>query len=207
MCEIKKATLGRLPAYLEYLNGLPETTEFVSSSSIAAGLGFGDVQVKKDLSAVCGKGRPKTGYKVSDLIADVKKALSKDKETEAVLVGFGKLGRAIGDYDGFKKFGLRISAVFDADPEKIGKTMGGKTILPLEKFKAFCENKGIKIGIITVPSTAAQKVCDLMTESGIKAIWNFAPAKITAGNDVIIKNEDLSLSLAYLNVCLDRANK
>lgn len=207
MCEIKKATLGRLPAYLEYLNGLPEQTEFVSSSSIAVGLGFGDVQVKKDLNAVCGKGRPKTGYKVSELIADVKKALSKDKETEAVLVGFGKLGRAIGDYGGFKKFGLKISAVFDSDSEKFGKIVGGKAVLPLSEFKTYCEAHNVRIGIITVPSEAAQSVCDLMTDSGIKAIWNFAPAKITAKGDVIIKNEDLSLSLAYLNVCLDKINR
>lgn len=199
MNEIKKATLGRLPIYLEFLREVQKERETVSTSFIAKGLSLGDVQVKKDLSSVCNKGKPKIGYKTAELIRDIEKIITNVK-TGIILVGAGKIGKAILDYDGFSKFGLNIVAAFDNDEEKIGKSENGKVILPMSQLKEYCEKNGISIGIITVPKLFAQEVCDKLIDSGVKAIWNFAPVKLTTDKNVTILQENLALSLAYLNL-------
>lgn len=113
---ISRATLGRLPAYLHFLESV--TSENISAPAIARALGLGEVLVRKDLSIVCGKGKPKTGYATNALKASLKAALGVNKVTPAVLVGAGKLGTALMDYRGFRDYGMEIIAAFDKDAEK-----------------------------------------------------------------------------------------
>ena len=112
--SIHKATLGRLPQYLQYLKSLPESYgSTISATAIAKGLSLGDVQVRKDLAAVSGAGKPKIGYEKAKLIGDLERHLGYESLTNAVLVGAGKLGKALLDYNGFDEFGVQIVAAFD----------------------------------------------------------------------------------------------
>lgn len=199
MCEITKATLGRLPTYLEFLYNVKDERETISTSTIANALSFGAVQVKKDLSSVCDKGKPKVGYKTAELIEDIEKVINGVK-TGIVLIGVGKLGRAILDYDGFEKFGMEISAAFDNDESKTGQSENGIKILSSAQLKDYCKDNNINIGIIAVPKTYAQEICDTLIDGGVKAIWNFAPVKLKTKDGINVLQEDLSLSLAYLNL-------
>lgn len=195
--SISKATLGRLPQYLEYLRSLPETRRTISATVIARALSLGDVQVRKDLAAVSGAGKPKIGYETDKLIADVESHLGYESLTSAVLVGAGKLGRALLDYDGFEEFGVKIIAGFDCNETVLKK--GAKDILPIRDIGEYCLKHDVRLGIITVGQGSAQDVCDKLVESGIKAIWNFAPVALKVPNGVLLKQENLALSLAYLN--------
>ena len=195
-CSISKATLGRLPQYLEYLKDLPETRRTISATAIAKALSLGDVQVRKDLAAVSGAGKPKIGYETDKLITDIESHLGCERLTNAVLVGAGKLGRALLDYDGFEDFGVKIVAGFDCNETVL--TKGTKDILPIRDIEVYCREHDVKLGIITVGQGSAQDVCDKLVESGIKAIWNFAPVTLKVPNGVLLKQENLALSLAYL---------
>ena len=195
--SIPKATLGRLPQYLEYLRSLPETRRTISATAIAKALSLGDVQVRKDLASVCGAGKPKIGYETDKLITAIKSHLGCERLTNAVLVGAGKLGRALLDYDGFEDFGVKIVAGFDCNETVL--TKGTKDILPIRDIEVYCREHDVKLGIITVGQGSAQDVCDKLVESGIKAIWNFAPVTLKVPNGVLLKQENLALSLAYLN--------
>ncbi len=198
--SIPKATLGRLPLYLQYLRSLPESgTSTISATAIAKALSLGEVQVRKDLAAVSGAGKPKVGYGKAKLIADIERNLGYESLTNAVLVGAGKLGRALLDYDGFNEFGVQIIAAFDCNEQviRIGKT--SKDILPISTLDAFCKEHDVKIGIITVGQGSAQDVCEKLISSGISAIWNFAPCALKVPFGVLVKQENLALSLAYLN--------
>lgn len=198
--SIPKATLGRLPKYLGYLRELPAARDkTISSTAIARALSLGDVQVRKDLAAVSGAGKPKIGYKISKLIDDIEKHLGYERLTNAVLVGAGKLGRALLDYDGFREFGVQIIAGFDSNDEALNIGRGAKQILPIKNIEAYCLENDIKLGIITVGQGSAQEVCDKLVASGIRAIWNFAPCTLKVPSDVILRQENLALSLAYLN--------
>ena len=195
--SIPKATLGRLPQYLEYLRSLPEIRRTISATAIAKALSLGDVQVRKDLAAVSGAGKPKIGYETDKLIADIESHLGCGELTNAVLVGAGKLGSALLDYDGFGNFGVKIIAGFDRNEKALKK--GGKDILPIRDIAAYCREHKVKLGIITVGKGSAQEVCDMLVETGIKAIWNFAPVTLKVPNGILLKQENLALSLAYLN--------
>lgn len=195
--SIPKATLGRLPQYLEYLRNLPEIRRTISATAIAKALSLGDVQVRKDLAVVSGAGKPKIGYETDQLITDIESHLGYERLTNAVLVGAGKLGRALLDYDGFENFGVKIIAGFDCNETVLKK--GAKDILPIKDIGAYCREHHVKLGIITVGQGSAQEVCDKLVESGIEAIWNFAPVTLKVPNGVLLKQENLALSLAYLN--------
>ena len=194
--SIPKATLGRLPQYLEYLRNLPEIRRTISATAIAKALSLGDVQVRKDLAVVSGAGKPKIGYETDKLITDIESHLGCERLTNAVLVGAGKLGRALLDYDGFEDFGVKIIAGFDCNETVL--TKGTKDILPIRDIEVYCREHDVKLGIITVGQGSAQDVCDKLVESGIKAIWNFAPVTLKVPNGVLLKQENLALSLAYL---------
>lgn len=196
--EVSRATMGRIPTYLRYLRDIEGETENISATMLARGLGLGEVQVRKDLASVSGAGRPKTGYRICELINALESFLGADGRTEAVLVGAGKLGRALLDYSGFGEYGLDIAAAFDAAVDETEKSDSGKPIYPMEQFCDFCRKNNVKIGVITVPAAQAQQVCDLLTENGIKAVWCFAPCTLSVPEDVSVQYENMALSLAYL---------
>ena len=194
--SIPKATLGRLPQYLEYLRSLPEIRRTISATAIAKALSLGDVQVRKDLAVVSGAGKPKIGYETDKLITDIESHLGCERLTNAVLVGAGKLGRALLDYDGFEDFGVKIVAGFDCNETVL--TKGTKDILPIRDIEVYCREHDVKLGIITVGQGSAQEVCDALVASGICAIWNFAPCALQVSANVALKQENLALSLAHL---------
>ena len=198
--NVTKATLGRLPQYLQFLNGLPPGQyDHLSATTIAKMLSLGGVQVRKDLAAVSGLGKPKVGYRTSELIKDLEDALGCKKLTPAILVGAGKLGRALLDYNGFEEYGVQITAAFDCNEQVLRMNKTSKEILPISSLKKYCTENGIRIGIITVGSGSAQDVCDQMLEAGITAIWNFAPCQLKVPDNVLVKQENLALSQAHLN--------
>lgn len=197
--EISRATLKRLPTYLSYLKALPsEASANISATALAAGLHMGAVQVRKDLALVSDGGRPKIGYNREHLIADIENFLGYGNSNDAVLIGAGKLGRALLGYGGFAEYGLNIVAAFDANDTLIGTTNGGKPIMHLSRLGEVCQRYKIKIGIITVPAEYAQGVCDLLIENGILAIWNFAPKHLNVPDGILVQNENMAASLALL---------
>ena len=195
---LTKATLGRLPLYLDFLRDLPpDRVPYISSAAVARGLGLGEVQVRKDLAAVSGAGKPRVGYVTEELIEQIQECLGGNRLTPAVLVGAGKLGRALLQYGGFEDYGVKITAAFDSNEQTF--LLGGDIrILPMNQFTAFCRDQQVRIGIITVGVGSAQMVCDRMVESGITAVWNFAPCKLQVPRGVLLQNENLALSLAHL---------
>lgn len=193
--DVSRAALGRIPVYLKFIESLPQDVETVSATTIAKALGFGEVQVRKDLGAICGSGKPRIGYTASDLKASLE-CLIDSRNGKTVIVGAGKLGRALLDYGGFSDYGLDILAAFDTDVSQ--NNASGKPILPIDGLHDFCKENNVSIGVITVPAKAAQEVCDKLCQSGIKAIMSFAPCKLTAPEGVAIQYENMALSLAHL---------
>ena len=193
--DVSRAALGRIPVYLKFIESLPQDVETVSATTIAKALGFGEVQVRKDLGAICGSGKPRIGYTVSDLKESLE-SLIDSRNGKTVIVGAGKLGKALLDYGGFSDYGLDILAAFDTDVSQ--NNASGKPILPIDGLHDFCKENDVSIGVIAVPATAAQEVCDKLCQSGIKAIMSFAPCKLTAPEGVAIQYENMALSLAHL---------
>lgn len=201
--EISKSVLKRLPGYLSYLKSLPENAPpNISATSLANALGMGEVQVRKDLAMVSDGGRPKVGYQREALIDDIEQFLGYDNTTDAVLIGAGKLGRALLGYSGFAAYGLNILAAFDANPNLEWSHEAGKPILHISKLNRFCRTHKVLMGIITVPAESAQEVCNLLISNGIKAVWNFAPAHLEVPETILVQTENMATSLAVLSMHL-----
>jgi redox-sensing transcriptional repressor len=205
--DVSKSVLKRLPGYLLYLKNLPEDAPaHISATALAAALGMGEVQVRKDLALVSDGGRPKIGYLRSALVEDIESFLGYDNTTDAIIVGAGKLGCALLGYEGFAEYGLNIVAAFDRSPKK-EKTDEGKPIYHTDKLTQFVRTHKVLMGIITVPAEGAQSVADLLIAGGIKAIWNFAPTHLDVPAGILVQNENMATSLAVLSVHLQAQMK
>ncbi len=195
---ISKQALRRLPYYLEYLKKQRDEKQVVNISAtiVANDLHLNEVQVRKDLAAVSVTGgKPKTGYVITELITDLECFLGYNNTKEAIIAGVGKLGSALLSYDEFARYGLHIVAAFDTNEEIVDNVK----IFPAKKMADLCERLHAHIGIICVPPSQAQAVCDEMIKSGILAIWNFAPTHLRVPPEVILQNENLAASLAVLS--------
>ena len=202
MKSISKSVLRRLPTYLTYLKSIEDAdSPYISATALAAALGMGEVQVRKDLAMVSDGGRPKIGYPRDLLIKDIEQFLGYDNTTDAVLIGAGKLGQALMCYKGFDEYGLNILAGFDSSPD-VDFTDNGKPIYPMDQLESFCRGHKILMGIITTPERSAQQVCDQLIKCGIKAIWSFAPGHLEVPEGVMVHNENMATSLAILSVHL-----
>ena len=139
------------------------------------------------------------------LTQDIERFLGYDNVNRAVLVGAGHMGSALLSYRGFSEFGLEIVAAFDNSPSAIGKSIGGKTVLPVEKLPGLCRRLNAHIGIITVPSASAQDACNALVAGGVLAIWNFASAHLLVPEGILVHHENMAASLAALSQYLREA--
>ena len=198
--DIPGFSLQRMPVYLNYLRSLPDDDAYtyVSSGAIAQALGLGEVLVRKDLAYTGCAGRPKVGYPRAELIAALEQFLCINDHKGAVLVGAGGLGSALLGYGGFANYGIELVCAFDNDPHKVGGIVGGKPVLSVDSLEAGCMEYGVQLAIIAVPAASAQGIAERLIRAGIRAILNFAPVQITAGEDVKVINIDVAANLAIL---------
>lgn len=197
---IPAPSLRRLPVYYRHLIQVLEGGRTgVSSKELGEAAGVPDAQVRKDLGYLSYEGRPGVGYDVRLLTVCLEEFLGLANDKDAVLVGFGNLGRALAYYPGFERYGLHIVAIFDSDPAKQGRLPDGRQIFPAEKLTDLVRRLQIRIGIITVPEAAAQSVADALIAGGVQVIWNFASCRLSVPADVLVKNEDLAAELATLS--------
>lgn len=197
--QLGTPALKRLPLYLRQLIIMREEGEcFASGAVVAKLLDLDPIVVRKDLAQTGVRGRPRVGFPISELIERIEQLFGVDSDMTAVLVGVGKLGSALLCYPDFRKQGLTIVAAFDAAPERCDIMVDGIPVFPVHRLTESVLSIKAKIGILTVPAEQAQRVADQMVVGGIKAIWNFTPTQISVPEGVIIKREDLAISLAVL---------
>lgn len=196
---IPKTTIERLPLYYRCLAKLVRLDiEVVSSKELGDRIGVPSTQVRKDLSYYGEFGRRGVGYEVKSLLRNLERILGLDSYWPIILIGAGNLGRALVNYEGFRKLGLEIKAVLDTDLNKIGNRISNIKVESIKNLKEVVLSNRIKMGIIAVPAVFAQEVADQMVEVGISAIWNFAPTRIVVPEEVKVKNEDLSVGIIGL---------
>lgn len=197
--KVSVQTIQRLPRYYQYISYLrKQGTRYVSSLKLSQQTYVEATQVRKDLTSIGHTGKPKVGYDITQLMTTIEDFLGLRDVEDAVLIGVGHLGTAIVQYSGFANYGLRIRAVFDADPVKIGTHIQGRVIQDVLNAPQYIKDNQIPIGILTLPAPGAQEVSDILVKSGIKAIWNFAPINIHVPSHVIIKHENLAFGLAIM---------
>jgi len=197
---IPNPAVKRLSLYLRQLETFKrKDRRTISSKQLGESLNLTDAQVRKDLAYFGQFGHPGIGYRVDDLIGQLRKILGTDKTWNVLLVGAGNLGRALVSYRGFDAKGFRLAAVFDRDPSKIGTQLGDFTIHSLADLQKVVNEMSIRLGIIAVPADVAQEVADLLVGAGVRGLLNFAPVSIQVPQDVAINAVDLAVQLEQLS--------
>jgi redox-sensing transcriptional repressor len=205
---IPEQTLRRIPLYHQILAEMQARGEaYVSSRHLAQFFRIDDTQVRKDVSLIGYKGKPKAGYSILGLKKAIEEFLGINYENTAILIGAGRLGSALSQYPGLAEYGLRLVAIFDNDPARTGTVLGNFTILPMESLQRVVRSFDVGIAIICVPKDAAQSVAGRIVSLGIRAIWNFSPTQLTVPANVIIRHENIALGLAILSHYMKRRKK
>jgi redox-sensing transcriptional repressor len=199
-------SIQRLPVYLRFLKEQKNRgNTLVSCTQIAEEFGQLSVQVRKDLAITGISGRPKIGYRINELIDAIEGFLGWNRKIKAFLIGAGSLGSAILGYEGFAEHGLHIVAAFDVDPAKIGRSIHHCPVFDLQQMLGMGQNAGIEIGILTVPSSAAQEVANTLVQIGVQGIWNYTPIRLDIPQEIICEEVKLSASFAVLSSRLKKS--
>jgi redox-sensing transcriptional repressor len=194
-----RASAARLSLYLRCLeNWRRDGRATASSRDLAAALGVGDAQVRKDLTHVGSLGRRGVGYSVDNLAAAIRTALGIDREWPAVLVGAGNLARALLRYQGFPERGFRLAALFDVDDHKVGEKIAGVDVFSMAELGPRLRLLDAELGIIAVPAEAAQEVGEALAAAGIRGVLNFAPTVLRLPTGIAVVNVDLTVQLEQL---------
>ncbi|HYF93876.1 MAG TPA: redox-sensing transcriptional repressor Rex [Symbiobacteriaceae bacterium] len=209
--KIPEAAIKRLPVYLRVLEETAAAEiQIISSAELAEKTGFSPEQIRKDLAYFGAFGTRGVGYDTVLLSRRISRILGLHQGIKAALVGAGHLGYALARYSISRHKDVRIVAIFDTDPAKIGTDIMGVTIRPMSELLQAVKDENIKIGILTVPASEAQSTAERLQEGGVEAILNFAPAKLRLGPGVFVQNIDLTIelqSLAYYTSASDEATQ
>ncbi|MDB5332935.1 MAG: rex [Phycisphaerales bacterium] len=198
--SVPDPAVRRLSLYLRQLESFKKKDRrTISSKQLGESLGLTDAQVRKDLAYFGQFGHPGIGYRVDDLIGQVRHILGTDKTWNVVMVGAGNLGRALSAYRGFSSKGFKLVAVFDNDPSKVGKKLGPFSIQPLSELETTAHKQSVRLGIVAVPADNAQEVADQLVAAGVRGLLNFAPVSLTVPRGVALNSVDLAVQLEQLS--------
>lgn len=206
MPKVAESTIRRLSLYLRFLEEFEARgVATVSSEELAARGGTTSAQVRKDLSFFGSFGKRGMGYGVPEMVSKLREILGLGRRYRVAVLGAGKFGSALIQHRGFRERGFDISAVFDSDPAKIGRSWNGLAVTAEAELEARLGREPVDIAIVTVPAEAAQPLVDRLVRLGLKAILNVAPVQLVVPEDVEVKSVNLAMELEGLSFAL--ANK
>jgi redox-sensing transcriptional repressor len=200
MRKISDSTVRRLAAYLRFLEQAEaEGRTTIASNELARLGGTTSAQVRKDLSFFGSFGKRGLGYTVPALAAKIREILGLKRAHRVVLVGAGKMGGALAQYQGFRQRGFNISAIYDHDARTLGTRWNGVAVRDAKYLETDLKKEPVAIAIVATPAEAAQSVVDRLVRVGVKAILNFAPVRLTVPPDVEVKTVNMALELETLS--------
>ena len=189
---------ARLSRYLQVLTQAKKMgKERISSQEMSDYTNINATQIRRDLSAFGKFGKRGVGYSVDGLLAEIRKILRTQGQHNIALVGAGRLGQAIASSPIFAEHGINIAAVFDKDPELVGRDIGSATVLDASMLGDVVREKSIVVGVIAVPADAAQEATDELVAADVKIIFNYSEALLDVPADVQVHTSNPAVELLH----------
>jgi redox-sensing transcriptional repressor len=196
--KLSVGVAARLARYLQVLTQAKrEGKETVSSQELSSWTKVNSTQIRRDLSGFGKFGKRGVGYNVDALLSQIRKILRTAGQHNIALFGAGHLGRAIASSDVFADHGFRVVAIFDADPKKIGMSVGTHQVRPVDDLPRIVEDEDIVVGVLAVPSAAAQILANDLVEAGVKIIFNYSEALLQVPPEVTVHTSSPAVDLLY----------
>lgn len=203
--RIPEGVIERLPAYLNILIQLrADGARTVSSARLGELTSVNPAQIRRDLTYFGSFGKRGVGYDITTLVERIQRILGSDHAHRLALVGAGNLGSAIAGYNGLKQHGFTVTAIFDADPDKIGTQIGDIVVQDVAELEATLKKQHIRIGVVAVPPEAAQGVTDELARAGVRVVLNYTPVIVRVPEDVTLHNTDPVQELLHTLYYLSR---
>ena len=197
----ERLTVGvaaRLSRYLQVLTQAKKMgKDRISSQEISEYTNINATQIRRDLSGFGKFGKRGVGYNIDSLLAEIRRILRTQGQHNIALVGAGRLGQAIASSPIFAEHGITIAAIFDSDASKVGQTIGGVPVSPLEQLQAIVRERNIIVGVLAVPAETAQKAADALVDAGVKIVFNYSQALLDTPSDVQVHASNPAVELLY----------
>ena len=204
---VSEAVIRRLPGYYRHLRELEaEGVRQISSQGLGERMKLTASQIRQDINCFGGFGRQGYGYSVPELREHIGMILGVDRVHKMVILGAGNIGRAVALSDSFPTNGFQTLAIFDADPRKIGTTIGAIPVQDVETLSGFLASHTVDIAVLAVPIERAQKLADSLHQNGVNAIWNFVPIDLKLPPQVTVVNVHLEEGLEILSFKMKQKN-
>ena len=201
--RIADSTIRRLSLYLRFLEEFENAgLTTVSSEELAARGGTTSAQVRKDLSFFGSFGKRGLGYQVAELTQRMRRILGLERDWRVIIIGVGKIGAALAQYEGFQQRGFRVVGLYDSDPAKIGHEMYDLTVRSIESLIEDNRERPVDIAVIAVPASVAQRVVDEVVAAGIKGIMSFAPIQLQVPPEIKLNTVNMAMELERLSFSL-----
>ena len=196
--------LIRITRYYRALNRLRGIgLEKVFAHNLADAAGVSAAIVRKDFSTLDIKGQKRGGYEIIDLINTIGKILGKGEVQNIIVVGCGRIGKALMHYSGFEPDGIKIVAGFDTDPIVYADASHPISVYPLSRLDEVIQALSVKVAIMTVPEAAAADCYQRLVEAGIVGVLNFTPITLKGttredGRKIVVHSMDIALELEQI---------
>ncbi len=190
---------ARLSRYLQVLTQAKKMgRDTISSQELADYTHINSTQIRRDLSGFGKFGKRGVGYNVDSLLSQIRKILRTSGQHNIALFGAGHLGKAIASSDIFADHGFRVVAIFDTDPRKVGDPIGNSlTVRPYDDLGAVVDEEEIVVGVLAVPTDAAQAVADDLVGAGVRIIFNYSEALLQVPPEVTVHTSSPAVDLLY----------
>jgi len=189
---------ARLSRYLQVLTQSKKMgKDRISSQEIADYTNINATQIRRDLSAFGKFGKRGVGYNIDSLLGEIRRILRTQGQHNIALVGAGRLGQAIASSPIFAEHGINIAAVFDNDPERVGRAIGSQSVTDIRTLPQVVREKNIIVGVLAVPADSAQQVADELLGSGVKIIFNYSEALLDVPQDVTVHTSNPAVDLLH----------
>jgi redox-sensing transcriptional repressor len=189
---------ARLSRYLQVLTQARKMgKETISSQELSEYTHVNSTQIRRDLSGFGKFGKRGVGYNVDSLVSQIRKILRTSGQHNIALFGAGHLGRAIASSDIFADHGFRVVAIFDADRTKVGEEINGVKVRHTDDVKPVVEDEDIVVGVLAVPTVAAQELADALVAAGVKIIFNYSEALLQVPPEVTVHTSSPAVDLLY----------
>ncbi|MEK6273013.1 MAG: redox-sensing transcriptional repressor Rex [Actinomycetota bacterium] len=189
---------ARLSRYLQVLiQARKMGKETISSQELAEYTHINSTQIRRDLSGFGKFGKRGVGYRVDALVEQIRKILRSSGQHNIVLFGAGHLGQAIASSDIFADHGFQIVAIFDVDPRLVGQRFGDVEVLGVADLERVVEEQDVVVGVLAVPSSAAQEVADRLVGAGVKIVFNYSEQLLQVPPDVTVHTSSPAVDLLY----------
>jgi redox-sensing transcriptional repressor len=189
---------ARLSRYLQVLTQAKKMgKDRISSQEISDYTNINATQIRRDLSGFGKFGKRGVGYNIDSLLAEIRKILRTQGQHNIALIGAGRLGQAIASSPIFAEHGINIAAVFDTDPDKVGRTVGSVPVSDYGRLAETVREKNIIVGVLAVPAAEAQKAANDLVDAGVKILFNYSEALLDTPSDVAVHTSNPAVELLY----------